>query len=109
MASVVVREKDEIMRQWLLMVEMVEHEGGSVQERYEKLMRYVRRMKAKSGTYDPTVVEFMACVRRQRELGSQMMRAARNGDLTLELEQMLADTANELNRMVMYARRSRKA
>lgn len=106
MNSVVVRVKDEKMRNWLLAMEMIEIEGGTAVQKYEKVQQFVRYVK--SGIpYDPAMVEFCACLRRMREMSSKMMTVARRGEFSLEQEHEFSYLSNELNRLVMYSRRSR--
>ena len=106
MNSVAVREKDETMRKWLLTMEMIEIEGGPPAVKYEKVVKFARLMKSGAG-YDPTMVEYFACVRRMRELSARMLQAARRGEIALEQEGQLTELSNYLNRIVMYSRRTR--
>lgn len=106
MGSVVMRVKDDVMRMWLLELEVIEIEGGPFAERYEKILAFSRKMKGKSG-YDPVSVEFFACLRRLHELSSKMVGNASRGEVSLEQEFALMECANELNRIVMYVRRLR--
>jgi hypothetical protein len=108
MGSIVMREKDDVQRRWLVFLEFVEWEGGSVQEKYEKIQKYVRRAKALSGPYDSELLEFVACARRQKELASRMLVVAQRGDVSVEVENLLAVLSNECNRIVMYSRRVRE-